>query len=52
MSNGKESFPVRLHQVLMELEKMENQHMMSWCSHGRSFTINNRKMFCEAILPL
>jgi hypothetical protein len=46
------SFPVRLHRVLYAAEHFGFQHIISWKSHGRSFSVNNTRIFVETLLPL
>ena len=45
-------FPFKLHSLLTLSEKFGLQHLMTWSSHGRSFMVNDKDLFCDAVLPL
>jgi HSF-type DNA-binding len=47
-----DSFPVRLHYMLSELEKDGMDHIVSWQPHGRCFVVRDQAAFVEKILPL
>ena len=54
-SNGggtvvEQSFPVRLHYMLQDIEKDGMAHIVSWQVHGRCFLVHNHKLFVEKIL--
>ena len=44
-------FPWRLHECLDAVEKEGLQNIVSWQSHGRSFTVYQPKKFVELIMP-
>ena len=43
-------FPVILHRMLGDMSKEGNEHIISWNSDGKSFTIYDSKEFAEKIL--
>lgn len=43
-------FPVMLHRMLGEMGKEGNEHIISWNSDGKSFTIYDPKSFAEKTL--
>ena len=44
-------FPVKLHQVLDQVEVDGYAHVVSWQSHGRCFIIHDPKEFVDHIMP-
>ena len=50
-SSSNRTFPVKFHDMLIELEKEGLVHIASWQPHGRCFLIHNRKELAEIILP-
>ncbi|CAB9496763.1 shock factor protein 4 [Seminavis robusta] len=47
---GDQSFPVRLHYMLNELEKDGLSHIVSWQPHGRCFLVHDQKKFVDLVL--
>ena len=45
-------FPLRMHQMLDDLEHGNLTSIASWRCHGRSFIVNNREDFVKKILPV
>lgn len=45
-------FPFKLHSVLTLAEKFGFEHLMTWAPHGRCFSVNDKDLFCDAVLPL
>lgn len=45
-----QSFPVRLHYMLNEIEGDGLSHVISWAPHGRSFVVHKPKVFAEQVL--
>ena len=45
------AFPVKLHDVLTEIEGDGYAYIMSWLPHGRSFKIHKQQEFLDIILP-
>ena len=44
-------FPVRLYNMLEDAESHGFETIVSWQSHGRAFTIHDRNMFEQEIMP-
>ena len=49
-NSNKSCFASKLHYMLSELEKEGCDDIIGWQSHGRSFTIRDRKRFVESII--
>jgi len=45
-------FPLRLHQMLDDVENAGLMHIVSWRSHGRAFIVHNREEFVDRVLPV
>mmetsp|Transcript_8154 Transcript_8154/g.11746 ORF Transcript_8154/g.11746 Transcript_8154/m.11746 type:complete len:859 (-) Transcript_8154:1336-3912(-) len=45
------SFPVKLHELLSEIEADGYGFILSWLPHGRSFKIHKQQEFLDVILP-
>ena len=45
-------FPVRLHQMLGDLDREGLSYIASWQSHGRCFMVHNHDQFVNHILPM
>lgn len=45
------AFPVKLHEVLEQVEADGFAHIISWQIHGRAFMIHNAKEFVDYIMP-
>lgn len=45
------AFPLKLHQVLDQVEADGLAHVISWQDHGRAFVIHNPKEFIDHIMP-
>lgn len=45
------SFPLKLHQVLEQVEVDGHSHVVSWQPHGRCFVIHKPKEFTDHIMP-
>ena len=45
-------FPFKLHSILTLSEKFGFEHLMTWAPHGRCFSVNDKDIFCDAVLPL
>ena len=43
-------FPVRLHQMLADMEKQGNTDIISFQHHGRAFQIQNRERFVDQVM--
>ena len=41
----------KLHQMLEDVEKTGDDHIVSWLSHGRSFRVHKPKTFTAKIIP-
>ena len=44
-------FPKLVHAMLDAVERLGQEHIVSWCPHGRAFQIHNRQAFEEEVLP-
>ena len=44
-------FPWRVHDMLAAVAKEGNEHIVSWQSHGRAFTVHKPKDFVKNIMP-
>lgn len=44
-------FPLKLHEILAQIEKNGHDHIMGWLPHGRSFKIHDHQEFVDIILP-
>jgi len=44
-------FPVKLHNLLENVETDGHEGFVSWQPHGRAFKIHNRKKFVELVMP-
>ena len=44
-------FPWKLHECLTAAEDDGLTHIVSWQSHGRSFTVHKPKEFVEIVMP-
>lgn len=49
-SGSEQSFPMKLHYMLNDIEKDGLSHIISWSSHGRCFVVHDQKLFVEKIL--
>lgn len=47
-----QSFPMKLHFMLTDLEKDGLDHIASWQVHGRCFVVRNQPQFVKSVLPL
>lgn len=45
------AFPIKLHEVLEQVEADGLGHIISWQAHGRCFVIHNPKEFVDHIMP-
>jgi hypothetical protein len=45
-------FPVKLHGMLLDVEREKNEKIVSWMSHGRAFKVHDRHDFESKIMPL
>jgi len=45
------TFPVRLHDMLHQLEEQNLSHIASWQPHGRCFMVHRQDDFVQTILP-
>ncbi len=43
-------FPIKLHEMLMDVEKDENASIVSWNPDGKGFKVHKKKLFVERIL--
>lgn len=48
---AEENFPIKLHYMLLELQRDGLDHIVSWQPHGRCFVVHKQKEFVEHILP-
>jgi hypothetical protein len=46
------TFPVRLHYLLSEVERLGIDWIVGWCPHGKSFVLKDQNTFEHDILPL
>lgn len=46
-----DSFPMKLHRILDEVEKEGLAHIVSWQPHGRAFIIRDAALFSRIIMP-
>lgn len=44
-------FPWKLHEMLEDAAKENNESIVSWCPHGRSFIVHKPKIFVEKVMP-
>lgn len=44
-------FPLRLHEMLADLEREGLSYMASWQPHGRCFAVHNQSEFVKHVLP-
>lgn len=44
-------FPLKLHEILAQIEKNGDDHIIGWLPHGRSFKIHDHRMFVDDVLP-
>jgi hypothetical protein len=44
-------FPVKLHGMLLDVEREKNEKIVSWMSHGRAFKVHDRHDFEAKIMP-
>lgn len=47
-----QSFPMKLHFMLTDIEKDGLDHIVSWQVHGRCFVVRNQPQFVKSVLPL
>lgn len=45
------AFPLKLHEILSQIERNNDDHIVGWLSHGRSFKIHNQEEFVNTVLP-
>ncbi|KAL3926561.1 MAG: hypothetical protein SGBAC_013428 [Bacillariaceae sp.] len=45
------AFPLKLHEILSQIESDGHDDIIGWMPHGRSFKIHKQKEFAEIILP-
>lgn len=45
------AFPLKLHEILSDIERDGLEDIVGWLPHGRSFKIHNQKEFVDKILP-
>ena len=45
------AFPLKLHEILSQIEQDHLSHIIGWLPHGRSFRIHQQREFAECILP-
>ena len=46
-----ESFPWKLYMMLDAVEQTNQQHIVSWMSHGKAFKVHNPQLFAHYIMP-
>lgn len=46
-----EPFPEKVHRMLTDAEKEDNEDILSWYPHGRAFGIHDQDRFVKEILP-
>jgi hypothetical protein len=51
LSSSKLPFLWKLHEMLDDVEKTGNQHIVSWLDHGRKFRVNRPRSFVQNIIP-
>jgi hypothetical protein len=51
-SSKSSMFPVRLHDLLSEVERLGWEWIVGWCPHGRSLLVRDQNAFEDKILPL
>jgi hypothetical protein len=51
-NRGKQSFPVKLHYMLSELETDGMDDIVSWQPHGRCFLVHKPQEFVDKVLHL
>jgi hypothetical protein len=47
-----EPFPLKLHRMLEDAEKLDVSKVVSWNCHGRAFTVHDPKIFVKVVLPM
>lgn len=45
------TFPIVLHKMLCSMEAERKEHIISWSPDGRSFSIQQPRLFAETIMP-
>lgn len=45
------AFPLKLHEILSQIEQDGLSHIIGWLPHGRSFRIHQQREFADCILP-
>lgn len=45
------AFPLKLHEILSQIERDGYDNIIGWLPHGRSFKIHKQKEFVDTILP-
>lgn len=48
---GDVTFPIKLHEMLMDVEREDNDTIVSWSPDGKGFRVHKQTMFVEKILP-
>jgi HSF-type DNA-binding/Conserved hypothetical protein (Lin0512_fam) len=46
------AFPLKLHEILSQIELDGHDNIIGWLPHGRSFKIHKQKEFVDIILPM
>jgi hypothetical protein len=46
------AFPIRLHELLDQIEADGFGHIISWQPHGRCFVVHEPKVFVEGVMPI
>eukprot|EP00537_Pseudo-nitzschia_pungens_P002023 CAMPEP_0172355954 /NCGR_PEP_ID=MMETSP1060-20121228/317_1 /TAXON_ID=37318 /ORGANISM="Pseudo-nitzschia pungens, Strain cf. cingulata" /LENGTH=410 /DNA_ID=CAMNT_0013075825 /DNA_START=127 /DNA_END=1360 /DNA_ORIENTATION=+ len=45
------AFPFKLHSILGNVDKLGQEHIISWLPSGKAFKIHKPKMFAEVVMP-
>jgi len=46
------TFPVRLYDMIQQVESENLSHIVGWQPHGRSFKVRNQEKFVSILLPM
>ena len=48
---GDVTFPIKLHEMLMDVEREDNGSILSWSPDGKGFRVHKQNLFVKTILP-
>ena len=50
VGRSQESFPIKLHKIIDQIERDGLSSILSWCAHGRAFKIHNNTLFVKDVM--